>query len=179
MLSSDKEIESLTKGLHKYIGKDKEEYWESREKQHKERISVHCRDNKDTLNKKKREMTCCVQSRWYRAPEVILAHPAYGKPSDIWSLGVIFSEMLTCSQPYTVLEDFKPSKRYLFKGKHCHPISPANPSKFKSEEMLERSDQLVKILHRYESIDTDKDLSFLTDDTAWKYAMKSIETSKI
>jgi hypothetical protein len=30
--TSDKEIESLTRGLHKYIGKNKEEYWESRDK---------------------------------------------------------------------------------------------------------------------------------------------------
>lgn len=85
-------------------------------------------------------MTCCVQSRWYRSPEVIFAHPGYGKPADIWSLGVIFSEMLTCSEKYTKRKDFTPDKRYLFKGKHCHPISPADPIKFKSEEMMERND---------------------------------------
>ena len=87
--------------------------------------------------------------------------------------------MLTCSDKYTVRNDFTSNKRYLFKGKHCNPLSPADPLLFKSEEMMERNDQLVKILQRFEKIDTDKDLCFLTDDNQWSYAMKAIETSKI
>jgi len=122
-------------------------------------------------------MTCCVQSRWYRAPEVILAHPGYGKPSDIWSLGVMFAEMLACSAPYSQKEDFKASKRYLFKGKHCFPISPPNAKKGKTEAENEKDDQIVKILQRFPSLDTESDLSFLTDDTAYSYTLKSLKTS--
>ena len=124
-------------------------------------------------------MTCCVQSRWYRAPEVILAQPGYGKPSDIWSLGVMFSEMLACSAPYTQKDDFKASKRYLFKGKHCFPISPPNVKKGKTEAENEKDDQIVKILQRFPSLDIESDLSFLTDGSALSYTLKSLEISKL
>merc|ERR1712096_382408 len=33
-----------------------------------------------------------VQTRWYRAPEVLLAMP-YGKAADVWSLGCIIAEL--------------------------------------------------------------------------------------
>ena len=122
-------------------------------------------------------MTCCVQSRWYRAPEVILAHPCYGKPSDIWSLGVMFAEMLACSAPYSQTENFKANKRYLFKGKHCFPISPPNAKKGKTEAENEKEDQIVKILQRFSSLDTESDLSFLTDDTAKSYTLKAMDTA--
>ena len=35
-----------------------------------------------------------VATRWYRAPEMILAAQKYGKPIDMWSVGCILYEML-------------------------------------------------------------------------------------
>jgi len=35
-----------------------------------------------------------VVTLWYRAPEVLLGSPKYSCPLDIWSLGVIFAEMV-------------------------------------------------------------------------------------
>nr|XP_033783680.1 cyclin-dependent kinase-like 3 isoform X2 [Geotrypetes seraphini] len=36
-----------------------------------------------------------VATRWYRAPELLLGDPVYGKPVDIWALGCMTIEMAT------------------------------------------------------------------------------------
>jgi cyclin-dependent kinase 2 len=36
-----------------------------------------------------------VVTLWYRAPEILLGQEVYSPPVDIWSVGVIFAEMLT------------------------------------------------------------------------------------
>ncbi|XP_056643382.1 cyclin-dependent kinase-like 2 isoform X1 [Diorhabda sublineata] len=36
-----------------------------------------------------------VATRWYRAPELLVAEPNYGTPIDIWSIGCLFAEMMT------------------------------------------------------------------------------------
>eukprot|EP00126_Sphaerothecum_destruens_P006559 Sdes_comp19419_c0_seq1m10771 len=41
------------------------------------------------------EMTGYVATRWYRAPEIMLTWKRYDKAVDIWSVGCIFSELLT------------------------------------------------------------------------------------
>ena len=35
-----------------------------------------------------------VATRWYRAPEILLASPTYGKGVDVWAVGCILAEML-------------------------------------------------------------------------------------
>jgi len=40
------------------------------------------------------QMTEYVATRWYRAPEIILGYPNYGKPVDLFSVGCIFAELL-------------------------------------------------------------------------------------
>ena len=40
------------------------------------------------------ELTQYVVTRWYRAPEVMLAEGTYTKAVDIWSIGCIFAEIL-------------------------------------------------------------------------------------
>lgn len=42
----------------------------------------------------KRQLTSHVATRFYRAPELILMEKDYGKEVDIWSVGVIFGELL-------------------------------------------------------------------------------------
>lgn len=38
-------------------------------------------------------MTDYVATRWYRAPEVLLGSPEYGKPVDIWAFGCVLVEI--------------------------------------------------------------------------------------
>lgn len=39
-------------------------------------------------------LTDYVATRWYRAPEILIANTRYTKGIDMWSLGCIFGEML-------------------------------------------------------------------------------------
>jgi len=38
-----------------------------------------------------------VVTLWYRAPEILLGGRQYSTPVDVWSIGCIFAEMVTCS----------------------------------------------------------------------------------
>jgi serine/threonine protein kinase len=40
------------------------------------------------------DLTEYVVTRWYRAPEIMLACQEYSKAVDIWSIGCIFAELL-------------------------------------------------------------------------------------
>ncbi|OLY79524.1 putative serine/threonine-protein kinase [Smittium mucronatum] len=42
-----------------------------------------------------RPLTAYVSTRWYRAPEVLLACSFYAKPVDIWAMGTIVAELAT------------------------------------------------------------------------------------
>ena len=57
-----------------------------------------------------------IQTRWYRAPEVILLQD-YDPNIDIWSVGCTFAELLSVSSPSN-------SCKPLFAGTSCYPISP-------------------------------------------------------
>jgi len=46
-------------------------------------------DNDPTMS------TCYVQTRWYRAPELLLYNDVVSKQADIWSLGCILAELIT------------------------------------------------------------------------------------
>jgi mitogen-activated protein kinase 1/3 len=61
-----------------------------------------------------------VMTRWYRAPEVVLAEP-YNAAVDMWSIGCIFAELLMMQRE--CMPD--PSDRKpLFPGKFCPVLSP-------------------------------------------------------
>jgi mitogen-activated protein kinase 1/3 len=52
-------------------------------------------------------MTEYVATRWYRAPEVMIASRKYDKAMDVWSAGCVLAELISPSSP-----------RVLFPGKH-------------------------------------------------------------
>ena len=47
----------------------------------------------DERSKIPRDVTCAIQTRFYRAPEAIITDD-YDKSVDIWSVGVIMAELL-------------------------------------------------------------------------------------
>jgi len=50
-------------------------------------------------------LTEYVVTRWYRAPEIMLACHEYSKPIDMWSVGCIFAELLG-RKPYLAGDDY-------------------------------------------------------------------------
>jgi mitogen-activated protein kinase 1/3 len=50
-------------------------------------------------------LTEYVVTRWYRAPEIMLACHEYSKPIDVWSIGCIFAELLQ-RKPYFPGDDY-------------------------------------------------------------------------
>jgi serine/threonine protein kinase len=56
-------------------------------------------DQQEKRGQAQREMSSEIMTRWYRAPEICLTEKHYDKSVDIWSMGIILSEMLYCSLP--------------------------------------------------------------------------------
>lgn len=50
-------------------------------------------------------LTEYVVTRWYRAPEIMLACHEYSKPVDVWSVGCIFAELIK-RKPYFPGDDY-------------------------------------------------------------------------
>lgn len=46
-------------------------------------------------NLTKMNYTDYVSTRWYRAPELLVGDPNYGKAADVWAVGCLIVEMLT------------------------------------------------------------------------------------
>ncbi len=58
-------------------------------------------------------LTEYVVTRWYRAPEIMLACHEYSKPSDVWSVGCIFAELLG-RKPFFPGDDYIHQVRFIF-----------------------------------------------------------------
>jgi mitogen-activated protein kinase 1/3 len=125
----DKDYQKLHRDLYKKVHRAPKEERKSREEQFKHGISNYLKSRKST---EKRDRTCCVMTRWYRAPEVMLTYEQYGKAADIWSIGIIISELMACSSAYSKNSDFSTKSRFMFKGKCSFPISPNKEDDFPS-----------------------------------------------
>ena len=58
-------------------------------------------------------LTEYVVTRWYRAPEIMLACKEYSKPVDMWSVGCIFAELIL-RKPIFPGDDYLDQVRYVF-----------------------------------------------------------------
>ena len=65
------------------------------------------------------ELSSHITTRYYRSPEMILMNKNYSYPSDIWSAGVIFGELLKM-----ITENCPENRKPLLPGKYCFPLSP-------------------------------------------------------
>lgn len=110
-----------------------------------------------------------MQTRWYRAPEVILLDD-YNNKVDIWSTGCIFAELLRFTNIYQNGSNRK-LRGPLFGGSSCFPISPCQEAKANNDETLivEEKDQMTQILSMI-----DAPPSYLTGKKCSNYLEKVI-----
>jgi serine/threonine protein kinase len=120
-----------------------------------------------TLNKPKKKLTSHVVTRWYRSPELILMEQNYDYGVDTWAVGWVIGEILKMVN--TSSTDIK--KGALFPGYCCYPLSPADKDQSEINGFpFNNDDQLYYIFETLGSPDPKKDLSFLSDKEAIKYA---------
>ena len=124
------------------------------------------KDKKADRQVQKREMSPCVQTRWYRAPEIILTEKTYDQSVDIWSAGLVLGELMKSTDKYQQKCEEKKYRNVLFKGKSCFPISPADGS---DKCSVMDNDQIFKVLERYPEIEMKKDFSFLCQNETVEY----------
>lgn len=123
--------------------------------------------NENDLQKKstkmRRKLSDKCQTRWYRAPEVILLEKIYNEKIDLWSLGCILSELIYCSKEYSKFNQ-KLHERILFKGDSCYPMSPIDQKSREDDDTacVSEHDQLKLILGVIGDQDSNN-LSFISD----------------
>jgi mitogen-activated protein kinase 1/3 len=76
---------------------------------------------KPTRLELKRELSDYVVTRYYRAPELILAMKDYGSAIDLWSTGCILGELLGMIKEN--ISNYL-NRKPLFPGRSCYPFSP-------------------------------------------------------
>ena len=87
-------------------------------------------------------LTKHVVTRWYRAPEVILALP-YTGAVDVWSAGCIFAELLSM-QPESVAD--QRSRKPIFPGESCGELSDEAPSHLRRTRGREQLEVILQII---------------------------------
>ena len=126
-------------------------------RQSMQRLPQHASASKAKADRKKRCLSPYIQTRHYRAPEILLRTRNYGKGVDTWSTGCILAELLACSEPYvkeiaTNLDDPQQvmklhelvNRRVLFNGKSSFMLSPLEERDENGQHMIDHRDQLVK-----------------------------------
>lgn len=63
-------------------------------------MSIKLISLKKERSKIPRAMSPAIQTRWYRAPEIILTEQQYNESIDIWSAGLILAELMKSTENY-------------------------------------------------------------------------------
>jgi len=96
-------------------------------------------------DRREKNLTAHVVTRWYRAPELILLQERYTQAIDVWSAGCIFAELL-CLLEGTRIESRGP----LFPGHTCFPMSPdpdhESDSKFHTSGLKDQMNVIFNVL---------------------------------
>lgn len=67
-------------------------------KQFKKSMKKLLKNSNAKRNEQKRAMSPCIQTRWYRSPEIVLTEKTYNESIDIWSAGLILGELMQATE---------------------------------------------------------------------------------
>ena len=70
-----------------------------------------------------KDITYYVSTRWYRAPEVILHCPSYGKPIDIFATGLILAELYSLRPLFPGLSEIDQMNKVMNNVEEITPLS--------------------------------------------------------
>ena len=106
-------------------------------------------------------------TRWYRAPELILAMRDYGTAIDMWSMGCIFAELLNMMKEN--VRDYK-FRQALFPGKSCYPFSPdKKPDQGYVKGFPKSMGDQLQVIFNVIGLPNDADKSFVLTNKAFGY----------
>jgi len=117
---------------------------------------------------RKRAISPHVQTRIYRAPEVVLLQNSYSFGVDVWSFGCILAELIQCQNIYVHDGHEAP---YLFPSTSCTPLSP--PSSGADEK-----DDYMRVMLNILGDQKDHDLSFLSKSKAKSFVKDHFSGAK-
>lgn len=108
-------------------------------------------------------LTEYVVTRWYRAPEIMLACHEYSKPVDVWSVGCIFAELI-------LRKPFFPGEDYIDQVRLCTRFltSRSTPCTHNLFQLTIITEKLGKV--------GDSDLDFVTSEKAKRFLRKLPDT---
>jgi mitogen-activated protein kinase 1/3 len=129
-------------GLSRFIGNASSSIFKE------DNVSSTTTSNPTIKKKKKNRLSLHVVTRWYRAPELILAETNsgknYGTAVDMWSAGCILAELIEMLQKSQVNPMFRTA---LFPGETCFPyLSPGIDTESSASGFGTSNDQLTLIL---------------------------------
>ena len=113
-------------------------------------------------------LTEYVVTRWYRAPEIMLACHEYSKPIDIWSVGCIFAELIL-RKPYFPGDDYIDQVRKFDFYTFCLSVRTSNLT-FSSTTRSSHF-QLTIISEKLGKLD-ESELDFVTSEKARRFMRK-------
>jgi mitogen-activated protein kinase 1/3 len=110
-------------------------------------------------------LTEYVVTRWYRAPEIMLACHEYSKPIDLWSVGCIFAELLG-RKPFLAGDDYIDQVRTIAKlTKILHAFQQSLTN------ILDYFQQLTLITEKLGNV-PERDMDFITSSKARNFLRK-------
>ena len=133
------------------------------------------KDQRSNRINQPRLLSPCCQTRFHRAPEVILMDKNYNESVDIWGVGIILAELMQRTNPDNLATLTGPGKlqhKSLFMGNSCYPISPFDDSE---KSMVHNSDQIFKIIEKYPNLNVSQDFCFIHSEDTLDYLDKIVK----
>ncbi|CDI78657.1 CMGC kinase, MAPK family, putative [Eimeria praecox] len=114
----------------------------------------------------KRQLTGHVVTRWYRAPELILLAENYTEAIDVWSIGCIFSELLSMIEENV---ESHCDRGPLFPGSSCFPLSPDQKNGDDSRLQTRGNKDQLNVIFNVLGTPTEEEIEALESNEAKQY----------